>query len=179
MILSVNCIPPGAYEIESLDNEIKQSFIDKGYFTESNYPFTRKWNSPALGSIADISSNITGSLIVFIRNDSKRDLLGYKPVVLHEAYNLSDYPVDNLSFDNILLETDMSQGMSFRNKKKGIIHNCTMRVDPGYKYIEKFAGGISWYMMDTKDFISTINFKIKNENNELLSFNGETITFIE
>ena len=52
-----------------------------------------------------------------------------------------------------------------------------MDVDPGYEYIEKFRGGVQWYMAETKDFISSISFKLKNENNELVSFNGQSITF--
>ena len=32
-------------------------------------------------------------------------------------------------------------------------------------------------MMDSKDFISGISFKLKNENNELVSFNGQSVTF--
>ena len=51
--------------------------------------------------------------------------------------------------------------MIFKGKRSGIIHNFIIDVDPGYKYIEKFRGGIHWYMMDTKDFISSINFKLK------------------
>ena len=35
-------IPPGAYEIESLNNEIKRIIIDEEHFTESVYPFTIK-----------------------------------------------------------------------------------------------------------------------------------------
>ena len=31
--------------------------------------------------------------------------------------------------------------------------------------------------MDTKDFISSNNFKFKNENGNLVSFNGQSITF--
>ena len=30
-----------------------------------------------------------------------------------------------------------------------------MDVDPGYKYIGKFRGGIQWYMMDSEDVISS------------------------
>ena len=30
-----------------------------------------------------------------------------------------------------------------------------MDVDPGYKYIEKFGGGVQWYMMESKDNISS------------------------
>ena len=52
-----------------------------------------------------------------------------------------------------------------------------MSVSPGYKYVERFHGGINWYMMNTEDFISSIIFKLKNENGELVSFNGQSITF--
>ena len=67
--------------------------------------------------------------------------------------------------------------MIFKGKKSGVIHNFTMDVDPGYKYIEKFRGGIQWYMMESKDIISSLRFKLKNENNESVNFNGQSITF--
>ena len=52
-----------------------------------------------------------------------------------------------------------------------------MDVDPGYKYIENFRGGVQWYLMITKTFISSINFELKNENDDFVSFNGQSITF--
>ena len=52
-----------------------------------------------------------------------------------------------------------------------------MDVDLGYKYIEKFRGGLSWYMMESKEFISHISFDLENENGKLVSFNGQNITF--
>ena len=67
--------------------------------------------------------------------------------------------------------------MIFKGKRSGIIHNFTTDVDPGYKYIEKFRGAVQWYMMDTKDLISSISFKLKNEINNLVSCNGQSITF--
>ena len=67
--------------------------------------------------------------------------------------------------------------MIFKGKRSGIIDNFTMDVDPGYKHIEKFRGGFQWHMMDTKDFISSIDFKLKNENGNLVSVNGQSITF--
>ena len=36
--------PPGAYEIESLNNETRR-IIEEEHFTEPNYPFTMKPNS--------------------------------------------------------------------------------------------------------------------------------------
>ena len=32
-------------------------------------------------------------------------------------------------------------------------------------------------MMVSKDIISSVNFKLKNENNQIVSFNGQSITF--
>ena len=90
---------------------------------------------------------------------------------------MSEYPVDILSFDNIFLESDIAQGKIFRGKRSGIIHTFTMDVDLGYKYIDKFRVGVQWYMMESKDIVPSICFKLKNENNQLVSFNGQSITF--
>ena len=168
-------IPSGAYEIESLNNEIKRIIIDQEYYTETNYPFNIKPNFRTLGSIIEISTQ--GPLITFVPDDSIGDLLGFIKTTIFEEYNLSPNPVDILSFDNIFLQCNIAQGMIFRGKRSGIIHNFTMDVDPGYKYIEKFRGDIQWYMMESKDIISSICFKLKNENGNLVSFNGQSVTF--
>ena len=168
-------IPKGAYEIESLNIEIKGIFIDEGHFTEANYPFKIKPNFITLGSIVEISPQ--GSIIGFVFDDSIGNFRGFNETIIWELYNLSPNPVDILSFDNIFIETNIAQGMIFIGKRSGIIHKFTMDVDLGYKFIEKFRGGIQWYMMNTKDFISSIKFILKNENDEIVSFNGQSITF--
>ena len=168
-------IPPGAYEIESLNTEIKRIIIDEGHYTEVNYLFTIKPTFSTLGSIIEISPQ--GPIISFMFDDSIRELLGFNARTLYEEYTPSNNPVDILSFDNIFLECDIAQGMIFKGKRTGIIHNFTMDVDPGYKYIERFRGGIQWYMMESKDVNSSICFKLKNENGNLVSFNGQSITF--
>ena len=168
-------IAPGAYEIESLNNEIKRIIIDEEHYTEANYPFSIKPNFSTLGSIIEISTQ--GPVITLIPDDSIGDLLGFNKTTIFEEYILSPNPVDLLSFDNIFLECNIAQGMIFKGKRSGIIHNFTMDVDPGYKYIEKFRGGVQWYMMEPKDIISSICFKLKNENDQIVSFNGQSITF--
>ena len=168
-------IPVRDYEIESSNAEIKQIGINEGHFREDDYPFKIKPNFSTLGSIIEISSQ--GPSISFLPNDSIRDLLGFEPKVIQEEYSLFDYPVDILSFDNIFLECDIAQGMIFKGKRSGIIHNFTMDVDPGYKYIEKIRGRVQWYMMESKDIISSICFKLRNENNQLVSFNGQSVSF--
>ena len=168
-------IPPGAYEIESLNNEIKRIIIDEEHYTEANYPFSIKPNFSTLVSIIEISPQ--GPIVSFMFDDSIKDLLGFNARTLYEEYTPSDHPVDILSFDNIFLECDIAQGMIFKGRKSNIIHNWTMTVDPGYKFFEKFSGGISWYMMESKDVYSSICFKLKNENNQIVSFNGQSVTF--
>ena len=118
-----------------------------------------------------------GPVKAFVPDDIIRDLLGLNKTTKYEEHNLSPNSVDILSFDNIFLECNFAQGMIFRGKRSGIIHNFTLDVDPGYKYIDRFRGSVQWYMMEGKYIVSSIFFKLKNENNELVSFNGQTISF--
>ena len=55
--------------------------------------------------------------------------------------------------------------------------NFTMDINPGYNYIKKFLGGVQWYLMECKDIISSICFKLKIENGNLVSFKGQSISF--
>ena len=61
-------ISPGAYEIESLNNDIKRIIIDEDHFTEENYPFIIKPNFTTLGSIVETSD--PESAISFKPDDS-------------------------------------------------------------------------------------------------------------
>ena len=158
-----------------MNNEIKRFIIDKGFYSESNYSFLIQPNFSTLGSIIEISHQ--GPVISFVFDNSIRNLPGFDDILLYNEYNLSTNPVDILSFDNIFIECDLAQGMIFKGKRSGIIHIFTMTVGPGYKYVERFAGGITWYMMETKDFVSSISSKLKNENGDLVSFNGQSISF--
>ena len=168
-------VPPGAYEIESLDDEIRRIIVHKGHYTETTYPFRIKPNFSTLGSIVELFT--PGPQISFVFDDSIGILLGFKDILVWGKYNSSDNPVDILSFDNISIETDIAKGMIFKGKRTGVIQNFTMDVNPGYKYIEKFRGGVQWYMMESKDIISSICFKLKNENGNSVSFNGQSLTF--
>ena len=168
-------IRPGVYEIEALNNEIKRVIIDEGHYTEVDYPFYKKPDFNSLGSIVEISP--PGPVISFAPNDSIGELLEFNKSTIDEEYNFSPNPVDIISFDNNFIETDVAQGMIFRGRRTGIIHNLTKDVSPGYKYVERFHGGVCWYMLQSKDIISSINFKLKNENGSLVSFNGESVTF--
>ena len=152
-------IPPGADEIESLNNEIKRINIDEKQYTEAKHRFTIKPIFSNLRSIIEISTQ--GLIISFVPGDSIQDLLGFNKTTICEEYILSPNLIDILSFDKIFLECDNPQGMIFKCRRSGIIHNLSKDVDPGYKYFENFRGGVQWYLMESKHNISSICFKMK------------------
>ena len=127
MVFFQNSIPPGAYEIQSLNNEIKRIIADESQFIGTNYPFTRKPNFSTLGSILEISKQ--EPLISFPPVDSIRIILGFNAGTIYKNYTLSPNPVVISSFDNIFLECEFAQGTIFRGKRGGKAHNFTMDVD--------------------------------------------------
>ena len=137
--------------------------------------FEQKPNFSTLGSLIEVSP--PGPIISFLFDDRIRNLLGFHETILYKERNLSPNPVDILSFDNTFLETDIAKGTIYKQKRSGIIHNWTITVNRGYQFPETFAGGVTWYMMETKGVFSRFSFKLKKENNELVPFNGQSMSF--
>ena len=75
-------------------------------------------------------------LLNFSPDNSIWGLLGFNLETKFEKYNSSPNQVDILSFDNILLDTNIVQGITVKGKRSGIIHNCTLDVHPDHEYIE-------------------------------------------
>ena len=110
-------------------------------------------------------------------DDSIRNLLGFHETILYKKYNLSPNLVGISSFDKNFLDYGIAKAMIYKQNRSGIIQIRIMTVNPGYNYVESFAGGITWYMMETKDVISSFSFELKNEINELISYNGQSVSF--
>ena len=121
-------IQPGAYEIESLNNEIERNIFAGVHFTESNHPFTIKPNFSTPGFWVEISRQ--EPFVSFLLDDSIKNFLGLNAVTLYEKCNLSPNRVAIFSFDNIFVETDRAQGMTSERRSE-IIHNFTVDFDPG------------------------------------------------
>ena len=66
-------IPPGAYEIKSLNNEIRRIYVNEENYTEANYRFTIQTVFSTLGTNIEFSPQ--GPTFSFIFNGSFRDLL--------------------------------------------------------------------------------------------------------
>ena len=116
-------------------------------------------------------------MISFAPDDSIRHFLGFNADRIQEKLNLFPNRLDILSFGNLLLETVIAQGKIFNGNGSRMLSSFRMDVDPVLKYIEKFCEGGQWYTLHIIDFLLNIKFKLKNENNELVYFNGQSITF--
>ena len=158
-----------------MNKEIKRIVIEEEHYSEIEYPFTIKQKFLTLASIIEITTQKT--INTFVPLNSIPDLLGFNKTTIFEVYNLSPNPVDILFFDNIFLERDIAQGRIYKGRRFRIFHNWTMIVHPCYKDVKTFTGGITWYMMESKDIISTLCFRLKNEINQLVPFNGQSRTF--
>ena len=158
-----------------MNNETKRIIIEEGYFTEVDYPFGIKPKFSTLVSNLELSTK--RAVIIFVPVDNIRDLERFKKTTKYEECNLSTSPVDILSFDNVIIECDVAHGIIYRGERSVIFQIVTKDVDLGYKSIEKIRGGVQWYMMESNDIISSIWYKLKNENSQLVSFNGQSITF--
>ena len=123
--------PEGAYELESLNKEIKRIIIEEEHYTETKYPFTIKPNFSTLGSMIEISTQ--RPVISIVPYDSIKYLLGFNATTINEEYNPSPNTVDILSFDNIFIEGDVARGMIYSGKRSVKTHNFTMDVDPAFK----------------------------------------------
>ena len=67
--------------------------------------------------------------------------------------------------------------MIFKGKRSGRIHNFTMYVNSDLKCIEKFRGGVHWYMMESKGIFSSIRFNLINDHGNLVPFKDQYILF--
>ena len=112
-----------------MNNEIRRSIKDEGQFTETDYPFQIKPNFSTFGS--NIEKIPQRPIISFVFNDSIRNFLGFHETIIFKQYNLSPNFFDILSFENIFLETNISQGLVLKGERSRIIHNFTMDVDSG------------------------------------------------
>ena len=147
----------------------------KNVSANQNIYFKKKPNFSTLGSIIQISPK--GPINSFVFDDSITNLLGFHETKQYKEYELSPNPIEIFLFEKIFLDCDIAKGTIYKQKRSGKIHKWTMTVNPSYNYVESFSGGITWYLMQTTDAISSISFKLKNENNRIVSFNGQSISF--
>ena len=112
--------------------EIERLMVLNGDFDGQSFPFTIKPNFQTQGSIMEIED---GWEVDFIYAGTLRIILEFDARIVSGKNNLSDHLVDIISFANFFV--DVARGMIVNGKRSDPIHNFTMDVNPGYKYIGK------------------------------------------
>ena len=161
--------------MEYLNAENRSIIINDGYHSKEDYPITIRLHFSTLRSIIEIAPG-RGWQVSFVEDNTLRDLLAFQLRVIHGNKNLSEKPVDILSFDNIFLEKNIAQGMIFESKRSGSNHKFIVGLHGQYKNIKNLQGGFGWFLVESKD-ISKFNFKLENEKGRVVSFNGQSFNF--
>jgi hypothetical protein len=174
-------LTPGAYEITEINNEVKRLMVANGHssinpstFHDYYVHITPNFNTQK--SIIQINEEYTA--IDFNTWNSIGKVLGFLPRVIMQPFNESDNKVNIISFDNIFIHCDIAQGMILNGKRSTIIHGFSFDVSPGFKYVEKFRGGLSYFdVRNSGNSINAIRFDFRNEHGKQISFNGDELTF--
>ena len=98
-------LPPGAYEIEQINDEIARHFAAKSlnYIPVDSAPIKLEANTATLHSIIRLSD---GHKVDFTQPNTLRDLLGFDSLILSEPYNYSKNKVNIIDVHRLHLCCD-------------------------------------------------------------------------
>ena len=174
-------IDPGAYEITAINDEIKRQMEVNGH-TKNNpseyddYYIHLEANDNTQKSIIIILD--TNYSVDLTPSNSLASLLGFVPRILTGSYNTSENKVDIISFNNVFIYCDIVRGAYWNGKRTHILHSFSLNVSPGFRFVDKFYGGISYKdIINSKEQITLIKFYVRDDNGKALDFQGEVLTF--
>lgn len=156
-------IPTGTYEIEALNDYIKNVLGEKHNFSVRSNKNT-------------LHSEIFCSLpIDFAKRNTIAPLLGFSckkltENIIHTSQNL----VDICRVNVVRIECDLIKGSYFNHRKTHTLHEFFPKVAAGFKIVESPQNVI--YFPITKKAIDSISLSILDQNSEPINFRGENIT---
>ena len=157
-------IPTGSYELEDLENIIKEKIKNKGY------SFSLQANNNTLKSEILCSHEIN-----FLGKRSIGRLLGFTSKILEpNVKHISDLPVQILKVNTIRVECNITGGSYVNERRVHVIHEFFPSVPPSYKIIESPSPVI--YLPVTVNTIDHIQLRLVDQDGELINFRGETIS---
>ena len=90
------------------------------------------------------------------------------------GFHESENPVNILSINSILVNTDIISGSYVNGKTKNTIYSFFPKVSPGFKIVESPVNLV--YLPVTLDTIDNIYVTIMNQDNQSLDLRNEKIT---
>lgn len=153
-------IPTGIYEIDEITT----------FLRSKNINITVKRNTSTLKCTILCDQEIN-----FEPEDSIADILGFNKKILEpNVEHQSDTIVHIFKMNSIRIECNITTNSYINNQRSRVIHEFYPDVDPGYKIMEIPKNVI--YFPVTVENIDRLEISIKDQNNRLLNFRGETVT---
>ena len=163
-------LPPGAYEIEQINDEIARQLSLEVDFTES--PIILEANTATLHSLIRLSD---GHKVDFTQPNTLGDLLGFDSVILSEPYNYSKNKVNIIDIHRLHLCCD-SIISSLRNGfPSNISLSIVLNEPPGAKIVRE--PNLILYKHIYKQKLDSIEFWMEDDEGNLIDNHGETIAF--
>ena len=164
----------GAYEIESLNDEIQRMMKMNGDWDAANNAFyiTISANTSTLQSSIDITH--PKYKIDFTIPNSIRSILGFSPSTLSQGHHKSDNIVNIIDFTSIYVNCDCINGSYVNGIPSPVIYSFGPKVSPGYKIVESPVNLV--YLPVNRKTLSEFTIWITDQKGRSIDFRGETIT---
>src|SRR5579863_7915947 len=172
----------GAYELDSINNEIKRQMKING---DNPDIITVSAEVSTLRSIVNILSVAEAAEAagaagaaeykVAFEEGSIASLLGFSDGELNPGYNLSPNIVDIMPINTILVNMDIIQGSYVNGNASPTIYAFYPSVSPGYKIIERPSPALTYFLLSHHD-ISRIRVWLTDQDGKIVDFRGERIT---
>ena len=166
-------LDPGIYNYRNLSEALF-------YILQSEYPQS---NSEILIRLDDITRKtklVVNEGIIAIRFDEKSffsTILGFTPGWDYKHYKkyTSQKLVNLGSANNIHLKCDCIDGSVLNGLRQPILYSFVLDKLPGYKIFSEPE--TIHYKKINKPVLNTITLYLEDDNNKIVDFNGETLTF--
>jgi len=159
-------LPPGAYEIGQINSEIKRLMLpDEGIEILAN--------TITLGSIVDITA--PAYQVDFTVANSISSVLGFNPQILLVGYNVSNTVVNILDVNTILVNCNIVNNSYLKGSHSPILYSFFPNVSPGKKIVKE-PSTIAYLPINQK-YIPNIRIWLTDQNENIIDFRGETITY--
>lgn len=130
--------------------------------------------SPNPNTLKAVMTLDTNYQVDFTQANTLRSILGFNSQVYGAGEHESEQIVDILKVNSILVSLDIVENSYVDGKLQPSIFSFFPNVAPGYKIVEKPVNVV--YSKIIKNSINSIEFKITDQDGELINFRGERIS---
>lgn len=166
-------IPIGAYNIDTIQEDIIQFELDKRTETKVNdkYAITFTANLSSLKTKLVIAA---GYRVDFSIDKTINKMFGFKHIIYTEGEYMSENEIDILDVTSIYVNCDLISGSYINGVNSTVIYSLTPNVPPGYKIVEKANNLV--FLPINRTIISSITLWLTDQKRKILDFRGQDVT---